>query len=502
LPLSRSVAAEHAAVASEQPIASKIGCDVLKRGGNAFDAAVATSYALAVTFHPAGSLGGDFFGMFYEAKTGKIRCLNASGWSPSGLTLDLMLSRNGGSIPRSGPFSCVVPGYTAGVSEMHRELGTLDFKVLLAPSIQMAFTGFPAGDSICRSVVDAYGDLSGKARETFAPGGKPPLPGELIRQPALGRVMSEISENGASAFYRGWPAERIISFLDSLGVPWKASDFADFKPEWVAPLKLDYRGTTVYEFPPNSMGATSLLILKLLAQGGPLAQGPLSRERIMRTMEAALFAYSRRDEMLGDPRFSNIDVEEFLSPVGKPTPTDGGIRRGDTTAFSIVDSDGNMVAGIQSLFLHFGSCVFVPDCGVFLNSRASGFSTKGPNRVEPRKRPLHTLSSMILERGGRPYLAIGCSGGDYRPLQHALFVTNSVDYSMAAEESVAHPRFLWGGNRKLIIEDGYELPQGGAFEVQNLPMPGRTGVCQAVEVSGRRLVAVCDVRGDGIPEGF
>jgi len=502
LPLSRSVAVDHAAVASEQPIASKIGSDVLKHGGNAFDAAVATSYALAVTFHPAGGLGGDFFGMFYEAKTGEVRCLNASGWSPSGLTLDLVLSKNEGLIPRSGPFSCVVPGYVAGVSEMHRELGTLDFRVLLAPSIQMASNGFPAGRSVCRSVAEAYGELSGEARETFAPGGRPPAQGELIKQPALERVISQISENGAAAFYSGWPAERIVSFLDSLGVPWKPSDLADFKPEWVVPLKLDYRGTTVNEFPPNSMGATSLLILKLLAQGGPLTQGPLSRERIKRTMEAALFAYSRRDEMLGDPRFSNIDVETFLSPAKKPPPTHGRVRRGDTTAFSIADSEGNMVAGIQSLFLQFGSRVFVPDCGIFLNCRASGFGIQGPNRVEPRKRPLHTLSSMILERGGRPYLAIGCSGGDYRPLQHALFVTNSVDYSMAAEENVAHPRFLWGGGRKLMIEDGYELPQDGAFEVQSLPMPGRTGVCQAVEVSGRRLVAVCDVRGDGIPEGF
>ena len=502
VPLSRSITAEHAAVASEQPIASKVGCDVLRRGGNAFDAAVATSYALAVTLHPSGSLGGDFFGMFYEARTGRVRCLNASGWSSSGLTLDLMLSKSGGSIPTSGPFSCVIPGYVAGVSEMHSELGTLEFKILLDPSVELAANGFPAGKGVCRSIADAYAGLSGEARQTFAPGGKPPLPGDLIRQPALGRAISEISEKGPAAFYEGWPAEHIVSFLGSLGVPWKLSDFTDFKPEWVAPLRLDYRGTTVYEVPPNSMGATSLLILKLVAEGGPLASGPLSKERIMRTMDAALFAYSRRDEMLGDPRLSNIDVEGFLSPGRTSPPTDGRIRRGDTTAFSIIDSEGNMVAGIQSLFLQFGSRVFVPDCGLFLNSRASGFSTKGPNRVEPRKRPLHTLSSMILERDGRPYLAIGCSGGDYRPLQHALFVTNSVDYSMAAEENVAHPRFLWGGGRKLMVEDGYELPREGTFEVLKLPMPGRTGVCQAVEVSGRRLTAVCDVRGDGIPTGF
>ena len=502
LPFGKSITAEHGAVASEQPLASRVGCDVLKRGGNAFDAAVAASYALAVTFHPAGSLGGDFFAMLYEARTGRVSCLNASGWCPADLTLDLMLSKNGGSIPKSGPFSCVVPGYTAGVSEMHRKFGTLDFKTLLAPSVELATNGFPAEKNICRSIADAYRELSEEARQTFAPQGRPPLPGELIRQPNLGRIISEISENGASAFYGGWPAERIVSFLESLGAPWKLSDFADFKPEWVAPLELDYRGTTVYEVPPNSMGATTLLILKLLEEGGPLSTDPLSEERILRTMKAAILAYSRRDRMLGDPRFSDIDIEAFLSTAGNSPATGGIIWNGDTTAFSIVDSEGNMVAGIQSLFLLFGSRVFVPDCGLFLNSRASGFSTRGPNRVEPRKRPLHTLSSMILERDGSPYLAIGCSGGDYRPLQHALFATNSVDYSMGAEEIVAHPRFLWGGGKKLIVEDGYELPKEGPYTLRKLPRYGRTGVCQAVELSGRRLVAVCDVRGDGMPAGL
>jgi len=498
----QSITAEHAAVASEHTIASKVGCDVLKRGGNAFDAAAATSYVLAVTLHPAGGLGGDFFGMFYDARTGRVSCLNASGWSPSCLTLGMMLSRSGGSIPKSGPFSCVVPGYVAGISEMHKKLGTQEFKRLLAPAVELATNGFPAGKGLCRSVADAYGELSGEARKTFAPGARPPLSGELIRQQTLARVISEISENGASAFYRGWPAERIVSFLDSLGVRWTPSDLADFEPEWVEPLRLDYRGTTVNEVPPNSMGATSLLILKLLADGGPPAGGPLSGERIVRTMESALIAYSRRDKMLGDPRFSDIDVEAFLSPSGNSNPTKGKIRSGDTTSFSIIDSEGNMAAGIQSLFLQFGSRVFIPDCGLFLNSRASGFTTIGPNRVEPRKRPLHTLSSMILERDGIPYLAIGCSGADYRPLQHALFVTNSVDYSMGVEENVAHPRFLWGGGRKLIVEDGYELPKESSYTIRKLPMPGRTGVCQAVEVSGRRLVAVCDVRGDGVPAGF
>ena len=153
--LSKTVLAEHAAVASEQPLASLAGYDVLRKGGNAFDAAVATSVVLAVTFHPAGGLGGDFFGMFYEASTGKVHCLNASGWSPSGLTMDLIRSKARGRIPQFGPLTCVIPGYVAGVWEMHRKFGSSDFGSLLRAAAEYASKGFPAGEGICRSVAGA-----------------------------------------------------------------------------------------------------------------------------------------------------------------------------------------------------------------------------------------------------------------------------------------------------------------------------------------------------------
>jgi gamma-glutamyltranspeptidase / glutathione hydrolase len=501
LGLSRTILAEHAAVASEHPLASLAGYDVLRRGGNAFDAAVATSFALAVTFHPAGGIGGDFFGMLYEAKTAKVYCLNSSGWAPSGLDLALVNEKEGGRIPHFGPLSCVVPGQVAGVAEMHRRFGSLEFRGLLSASIEYADSGFPAGEGICRSVAGAFQDLSGQARSIFAPSGRPTSPGEWIVQKALGGVLSEVAEGGQDAFYRGWPGEKIASTLESLGVHCTQADFKDFEPEWVEPLTLEYRGTRVYEVPPNSMGATSLLILKLLSEHELSKVGPLSKERVDWTTEAVLTAYAARDEMLGDPRFGKVDLTSFMSRNAPASPQ-SRIRSGDTTAFSIADSEGNLVSGIQSLFHHFGSRVFVPECGLALNNRASGFSTAGPNKVEPRKRPLHTLSSLILERQGGPFLAIGSSGGDYRPMQHALFVTNAVDYSMPAEQNVAHPRFLWGGGRSLLVEGEYELPAGGAFDIQRLPMPGKTGVCQAVEISGRYRKGVCDVRGDGVPAGF
>lgn len=500
--LSRIVIAEHAAVATEQPLASLIGYDVLRSGGNAIDAAAAASFALAVTLHSAGGLGGDFFVMLYEAKTGRVHCLNSSGWAPSGLTLDLVEEKGGGPIPQHGPLSCAVPGQVAGVWEMHRRYGGKGFRELLRPSVDLAARGFPVGEGFCDAIAGTYEFLSKEAKEVFAPSGKPPSPGDWIRQEALGRVIAEVADGGADAFYAGWPAEEIAGSLTSAGVACTAKDFSDFRPEWVDPLIFNYRGTTVFEVPPNSMGATSLLILKQLLEEGPPPVGALSAERIERTMKAALFAYARRDEMLGDPRFSKMDMDAFMSTKRKQGSVVPDVRQGDTTAFSVADPEGNVVSAIQSLFMPFGSRVFVPGCGVMLNSRASAFKTSGPNSLEPRKRPLHTLSSLILERGGRPCLAIGASGADYRPLQHALFVTNSVDYSMPTEINVAHPRFLWGGGRTLIVESGYELPPEGSWEVQSLPMPGRTGMCQAVEIGDHYRKAVCDVRGDGIPAGF
>ncbi|MDV3292876.1 MAG: gamma-glutamyltransferase family protein [Nitrososphaerales archaeon] len=500
--LSKVAFFEHGVVASEQPLASLAGSEVLRRGGNAFDAALATSFALAVTFHPAGGLGGDFFAMVHEAKSGRVHCLNASGWAPSGLSVDLLKAKGNSEVPLFGPFSVVVPGFVAGITALHKRFGKVGLRGLLSPAISYSKRGFPAGEGICRSVAGTYDTLSAEARRVFAPEGRPPSPGDWIRQENLGKVIEDISRGGAAAFYKGPPADKISEKLTALGVQTKRRDF-DFKPEWVEPLTLNYNGTTVYEVPPNSMGATTLLMLKYLSKNDLRKTGPLSRERIALTMEAAAFAYGRRDELLGDPRFGRVDMANFMRiSSGPKAPPQGKLRDGDTTAFSVVDKDGNVVSAIQSLFHHFGSKVFVEDCGIMLSNRGAGFRMSGPNKLEPRKRPLHTLSALLMDCGDGPTLAIGTSGGEYRPFQHTLFVTNIVDYSMSLEHSIDHPRFLWSGERSLIAEAGYEPLAHSRYDVENLPHPGRTGACQAVEMLPKARKGVCDVRGDGFPTGY
>jgi gamma-glutamyltranspeptidase/glutathione hydrolase len=500
--LSRVLQAGNAAVASEHPLASVAGYDVLRAGGNAFDAAVATSFTLAVTMPQLGGLGGDFFGMFFEAKSGKIHCLNSSGWAPSGLNPDLIRSRGERGVPTYGPLSCVIPGQVAGLWAMHKKLGQGEWAPLLVAAKELASKGFPVSEGYSRSTASVFPRLTPEAREVFAPTGNLPPPGTWVKQKNLGKLIGDLASEGPDVFYRGWAAVQMRDTLQGLGIPANLSDFSDYNPEWPTPLTFDYRGTIVYETPPNSIGATTLLMLKILSEQGTSGARPLSKERIGLTLRAAEAAYERKDSMLCDPRFHHIDMEQFMDSTLGAGPYTGRVASGDTTAFSIADKEGNIVSGIQSLFRHFGSCVFVPQCGVMLNNRASGFKIDGPNMVEPRKRPLHTLSSVILREGDERNIALGTSGGDYRPFQHTLLITNLLDYEMSVEKAVEHPRFLWSEGRNLIVEEGYEEYTSPNYDTQRMQMPGHTGVCQAVEVKGRTRKAVCDVRGDGIPTGF
>jgi gamma-glutamyltranspeptidase/glutathione hydrolase len=396
----------------------------------------------------------------------------------------------------------MVPGHIAGVWEMHHRFGSIEFGELLSPAIEYAMKGFRAGPSFCRSTAAAFSELSKGAKSIFAPGGVPPDPGQLIRQENLGGVLKEIAESGPDAFYSDLPAEEISELLTRLGVQTSLADFKQFRPEWVTPLSFDYHGIRVHEVPPNSMGATCLLILKQVSFVHLANFGPLSKERIVKTMEAVPPAYARRDRLLGDPKFSSFDFKAFIEDHTRPGLVESRVNPGDTTAFSVADSEGNLVSGIQSLFNQYGSRIFVPGCGIVLNNRGAGFRTSGPNKVEPRKRPLSTLTTMILERGGHPFLSIGTSGGDYRPLQHTLFVTNAADYKMDAEQIVNHPRFLWEGGKSLLVEKGYELPRRTPFNILSASKFGQTGVCHAIGVSKDGLTAVCDPRGEGIPSGY
>ena len=503
--LSRVLLASKFAVASEHPLASVAGHEAMVEGGNAVDAVSATSFALSVLQPALGGIGGDFFALFYEAKTGKVHCINSSGWAPSRLTPNFLEERGHRGVPSFGPFSVVVPGLVKGVHAFQKRFGRLEFPSLLSRAIEYAKDGFAASLGLSNAVRVNLSSLSEEARRAMSASDGPPNPGELIRQKSLAKALQDIADAGPRAFYNGWIAESICEELSGKGVPITIRDFADFEPEWVDPLEIDYRGATVHEVPPNSMGATTLLILRYLHQIDLKRLRPNSRERIELTLKAAQAAYRKRDRMLGDPRFAKINLDEFLEVEGETRPLIEREQRvlgdADTTYFAVADEEGNLVSAIQSLFHHFGSRVFVKECGVFLNNRGSAFRFSGPNGLAPRKRPLHTLSALLLGKGDEPTIALGSSGGELRPQQHALFTTNIVDYSMGLEAAVDFPRFLWEGGNTLNIERGYTGLRNLPFDVHQIPYPGKTGVAQGVQRLKGSVKAVCDVRGDGLPVG-
>jgi gamma-glutamyltranspeptidase/glutathione hydrolase len=502
--LAKVFISRNASVATEHPLASLAAFKALESGGNAVDATVAASFTLAVVQHHLGGIGGDFFALLHEGENGSVHCLNASGWAPSGLTLDTINSRGYREMPTSGACSATIPGMVRGVYELHKKFGRKEFSDLLSYPIKLAKEGFPVSHGLSTAIKKHGGSLPPPARKLMEPNGHALQPGELLAQQALASVLKAIAEDGPGVFYDGWVADRIRDQFTQDGVPTEIDDLRKFEPEWCNPLKGDYRGTTVYEMPPNSMGATTLLILAQLATVEMSSFSPRSPQRIESVVDAVKMAYDRRDRELGDPRFDKIDLQAFLSPNRVGISRDIGVSsaKGDTTNFAIVDSELNFVSGIQSLFRQFGSRVFVEEGGFFLNNRASSFRTAGPNKLEPRKRPLHTLSTLMLAPDDEVRIALGCSAGENRPQLHALFITNLVDYSMTLEEAIDFPRFMLSSGDILVLENVFENPDALYHQVESLDYPGATGVAHGVEVLGEGKKGVCDVRGDGIPLGF
>jgi gamma-glutamyltranspeptidase / glutathione hydrolase len=474
------------AVATEHPLASLAGFDAIRAGGNAFDAATAASFALGVVLPHMNGLGGDFFALLKQGRKGEVRCINGSGWSPSGLTVERLKVLGERDVPTRGPGSAVVPGMVLGVRELHRRFGRLEWGSLVVRAIELAAGGFPVSQGLARAINDtpeAGGALLHGRRASA---------GMVLKLPRLAETLRRIADEGPEGFYEGEVAESIRATTARGGIEVSASDLSEMSPEWVEPLESSYRGTRVYEVPPNSMGAETLLILKQLEELEPAKRD--SPERIAQVTEATKVAWKAKEEMLGDPRFVSFDLERFLAY--RSSPLKGRVAEGDTTYFAVADAEGNLLSCIQSLFHSFGSRAYVEGGGFFLNNRASSFRLRGPNKAEPRKRPAHTLSALLVSGGGPPSMAVGTSAGELRPQLHSLFVTNLVDYSMGLDGAIAFPRFAWDGSATLI-ERGYTTR--GARE--GLVERERIGVAQGVELLPGSVRAVCDWRGGGSPAG-
>ena len=456
-------------VATSHAQASVAGAQVLARGGSAVDAAIAANAVLGVTEPMMNGIGGDLFAIYWEARTGKLYGLNASGWAPQNLTLDRLQAKGAKSMPDSGMDAVTVPGAVAGWNALHERFGHLPWKDLFQSAIFYADQGFPVPEIIQAYWQDSTDWIAGdpESRRVFLPNGKPPQLGDVFHNPDLAKALRLLAQDGPGAFYQGEIARAILSTSQALGGTMAANDLAQFAPEWVTPVSTTYRGWTIYELPPNGQGMAALEMLNIM-ETAPPSGSQVDTAELHKRIEAMKLAYADLYRYNADPRFARVPVEGLIAKpyaaqrakLIDPSKANCNVSAGkppgsDTTYLSVVDREGNIVSLIQSNYDAFGSGITVRGMGFVLQNRGALFSLdpSSPNVLAPRKRPFHTIIPAFMERGDL-HIGFGIMGGPNQPLAHAQFVSNLVDYGMNLQEALEAPRFTVSPERgcNLVIE--------------------------------------------------
>ncbi|MGA8229865.1 MAG: gamma-glutamyltransferase [Candidatus Acidiferrales bacterium] len=447
-------------VAAESPLAAQAGANVLAYGGNAVDAAIATNAVMGVVEPMMNGIGGDLFAIVYEAKTGKLYGLNASGWAPAGLSIEFLKSKGVTGMPQNGIQSVTVPGAVDGWSKLLARFGSKKLSDLLAPAIYYAREGFPVPEWDAAYWAEELDFLKKdkNAAAAYLPGGHAPRVGEIFRNSDLAHSLEAIASGGSNAYYRGGIAKSIVALSTRLGGTMSAADLAEYSSEWVEPISTSYHGWTIYEIPPSGQGIAALEMLNIM-EGFPLEQfGHNSVDALHAMIETKKLAYADLYRYVADPKFSQVPVQGMLSKqyaaqrakfvdMAKANcdvlPGEPGLPvTGDTTYLTVTDSDGNMVSLIQSNYLGFGSGLVADLTGFALQNRGALFSLdpNSPNRLAGHKRPLHTIIPGFMTNN-RKRIAFGIMGGFNQAQAHAQFVSNVVDFGMNIQEALEAARF-------------------------------------------------------------
>jgi len=541
------------AVVAPHHLASAAGLGVLRAGGSAVDAAIATNAVLAVVFGEACGLGGDAFWLIWDEAAGSQVALNGSGRAPAAADPVALRARGMTGLPYRGPLSITVPGAVRSWSDAHARFGRLPWAGLLDPAIELAGAGFPADEHFVGAVEASAAIFEGELGEgargwsaTYRPHGRSWRPGERVRLPALAATLERLAAAGADDFYGGELAARQAAGLAAAGSPITAADLARHTSTWTMPLALDYRGATATTHPPNSSGVVALEILNILraleppkrdaflpGDGGTTAGA--DRRWVHLGIEAAKRALGDRDAHLSDPAFVDVPVAHLLDPgygaelanaidpdrASAPPPSRAP-RGGGTIWLGVVDEAGNAVSLIESNYAGFGSGVVDPTTGIAYQNRGSYFSLDPghPNVLAPGKRTLHTLLPGMLLRDGRPWVIHGSMGGDAQPAIYAQVVSALVDGGVDVATAVAAPRWSPGPPAHFAPPDAVEIePRFRAGLLDELtalghrlhvrePFDGGLGHAHAIElVDGGparegTLVAATDPRSPGLPAAW
>lgn len=511
-------------VATSQPLAALAGVQIMMAGGNATDAAVAAAAVLNVVEPMSTGIGGDAFAIVYDAETKKLRGLNASGRSPYKMDLDSVRKMGLTEMPVTGILSVTVPGTIDGWEEILKESGTMSLGDVLQPAILYAEEGFAVTEVIADGWVDGLAKLETypATAANYLIDARPPRVGEVFRQPGLALTLKSIAQKGGEEFYRGEIARKIVQFSDEHDGFFTLKDFEDHSSTWVETVKTDYRGYEIHELPPNGQGIAALIALNI-AEGFNLTTMEHNSVEYLHTLiEAKKLAFADRDKYVADPEFGEIPLAELLSKdyardrakCIKEVAAEGfeaGIfpRDGDTVYLTAADKDGNVVSFINSLFNGFGSGMVVPGTGIMLQNRGALFSLDENhlNRLEPHKRPLHTIIPAMILKDGKPLISFGVMGGHMQPQGHLQFVANIVDFGMNVQEAIEASRFCHFSGREVGLEGGIpdEVREGlrekGHILLEDL---GPFGGGQAIMLDPESgvLIGGSDYRKDGCALGY
>src|SRR5579871_1116429 len=483
-----TVVAQHGMVASGHPLASEAGMRILKAGGNAIDAAIAT-WAVQGEVEPGMTgLGADMFILYYEAKSGTVKFINATGYAAQAATIDFYQSKGG--IPDEGPLSMSVPGAVGGAAYAVKTYGTKPLADVLAPAIEIADGGFPITEALAGQLTSGRAKLAKypSTMKIWFRDGKPLGMGDIVKNPDLAKTLRAIAANGSDPFYRGAIARNTAAFLKANGGIISEQDLADYQPFEDAPVHVTYRGADVYECPPNSQGFVMLEALNILEGYDLKAMGRNSVPYLHAVTEALKLSFADRNAYVGDPKFvPPIPMAQLLSKeyaavrrtqidpnhaiVGEPAPGDPRGMRATTapqayasplaaptevrafdpngilnltTYLAVVDKDHNMVSITSSLLSGFGSGVVVDGGGFFMNDRMRYFylDPKDVNALQPRKRTRQTINPAMALKNGKPWIAFGTPGSDTQPQTQLQFFLNVAEFGLNVQEALEQPAVI------------------------------------------------------------
>nr|PZN03427.1 MAG: gamma-glutamyltransferase [Bacillota bacterium] len=467
------VLAKKGMVATSQPLAAQAGLEILRKGGNAVDAAIATAACLTVVEPTGNGIGGDAFAIVWFE--GKLYGLNASGPAPKSISAKKLREMGLTKIPKYGFIPVTVPGLPAAWAALSKRFGRLPFKEVLEPAIAYAEEGYPVSVNVAKLWKKAY-DTFARCRseefqywfQTFCPDGRPPEAGEVWKSKDHARTLISIAESNAESFYRGELADRIDDFSKKYGGFIRKEDLASYEPEWVEPISVNYRGYDVWEIPPNGQGIAVLMALNILSEMEFDAKEAV--DTYHKQIEAMKLAFADARKYVADPRFMKVSVKDLLSrDYAKErrklitekalTPEAGEVREGGTVYLAAADGEGNMVSYIQSNYLGFGSGLVVPGTGIALNNRGNNFTLEEghPNMLGPGKKPYHTIIPGFLTKEGKAVGPFGVMGGFMQPQGHLQILTGMLDFHLNPQDALDAPRWQWMKGKTVHVEPGFPV---------------------------------------------